>query len=155
MYNTWAKKTKEQTPVAIYYWKNPYGLNVTDTLWNIESLSKTNMDYKQFINNIWLNLYGEEYQEDAYHGMIKPGIWINATDQLLDVAEKDHIPVVIVASAFGCERCGEFKSQIMSNEKFKTWVSNSPYLFCYAYSRSGWFTSKSLRRVMDIVGDGG
>ena len=42
----------------------------------------------------------------------------------------------------------------MSNEKFKTWVSNSPYLFCYCYSGSGWFTSKSLRRVMDIVGNG-
>ena len=91
----------------------------------------------------------------ASSGEIKTGEWNTRIIDLIDKAEKENIPLVMVGSAAGCVRCMAFESGILPNAKFQAWVKNSPYLFCWAYAGGGWFTTKELRAFTAITGDGG
>ncbi len=96
----------------------------------------------------------DSYYISSDKNNVKTGEWNDQTDAVLDKAESEHIPVVIVGTALGCTWCASFKSGIMSSAQFKNWMASSPYLFCYAYSGSGWWTSKPLSRVIKLVGEG-
>lgn len=88
-------------------------------------------------------------------GETKIGEWNSNVLQTIKKGEEDHIPIVMVGTAFGCSICANFKATILPNEKLKAWVANSPYYFLHAYSGSGWWTTPELKAFIDIVGNGG
>ena len=89
------------------------------------------------------------------NGETKIGEWNSNITQTIAKGETDNIPIVMVGTAFGCTFCANFESSILPNQKFKQWVADSPYYFLYAYSGSGWWTTKELKAFIDIVGNGG
>lgn len=67
---------------------------------------------------------------------------------IIDYAESNHIPLVILTSAFGCSKCANFKAARWNDPAFQAWVANSSYIFLYGWSGSGWWTTNTLRRIM-------
>lgn len=87
-------------------------------------------------------------------GEIKVGEWNNRVIDIIDKADKENVPVVMVGTAFGCAFCGNFESTVMANSQFKQWVANAPYLFCFCYDPSGWWTVPDSKKFIEITGSG-
>lgn len=88
------------------------------------------------------------------------GVWSSDVDKVRARAERDGLPVFIVASSTGCEYCTAFASQVMNDNGFKAWQashgedSDQPYLFLYVKASMGNWTSGQPRKIGEWVGLG-
>ncbi len=101
---------------------------------------------------IWV---GQASAFTASSGEVKVGEWNTNVSKVLEIAERDNIPVVAVGSAFGCQFCAAFYTAVLQNAKFQQWASNSPYLLIYCYSGTQNWLSGEQKAFADRFGLGG
>jgi len=87
-------------------------------------------------------------------GTPKLGEWNSNFDEIIKIANRDHVPVVLLGSSTGCTYCNAFNKDVFTNEKFQNWVSAQPYYFCKVQAIAGNWTPKQLTNFLNLVGGG-
>lgn len=75
-------------------------------------------------------------------------------EAFIEYARQSKKPVIVLGSAFGCDKCGNFTSNILTKNEAKTWLATSGCLLLHVYSGSGWWTTKPLKLFLDVFNEG-
>ena len=75
-------------------------------------------------------------------------------DLAISIATNEHVPLITLKTSAFCSNCGKFKRTTFIDPVFQSWVATSPYIFLYAYSGSGWWTSSTLRKIVNFTTPG-
>ena len=79
------------------------------------------------------------------------GEWNKNCAAVIDKAKAENVPVVAVASQFGCAYCAALYTSTLNTQAFLNWCSSKPWYFAYAYSGTGnWGGTHPIYEILKL-----